>query len=275
VVDPENDAGAAAMAELFHSIGFEIADEHSYNRLVEYVEASGLRSQVERGEALIHGRCLKLGDGVEVWSVLFERGAEFYYADCRPAFRSRYVHTIAPWELLEFDEDGEAIVRGTLGAGLEVVFELQNLTETSQKLFREPQLKVGLGAIAYWIEERAEKGSQTASRFDLAERLPDYAANACESDYLITGRVLAMRDLRNPVTGAPLVWMFVDAGVIRVEVIASSLVIAGRVNIGSNIAAGVWLQGHVLAEAEVSARFEGVDPDHRTGDFWATLRRGN
>ena len=35
-------------------------------------------------------------------------------SDCRPAFRSRYVHHVQPWELIEYDEDGEAIVRGLL-----------------------------------------------------------------------------------------------------------------------------------------------------------------
>ena len=60
---------------------------------------------------------------------LREPDGELYYADCRPAFRSRYVHIIQPWELIEYDEDGEAIVHGSSPGGAEIVFELQNLTE--------------------------------------------------------------------------------------------------------------------------------------------------
>ena len=109
----ESESGdGAVMAELFEAIGFEVADEHSYNLLVEYVETNGQRTRAQRGESALHGRCWKLGDGLEVWSILYESGAELYYADCRPAFRSRYVRTILPWELVEYDEDGEAIVRG-------------------------------------------------------------------------------------------------------------------------------------------------------------------
>ncbi|HKY03728.1 MAG TPA: hypothetical protein VJQ56_02495, partial [Blastocatellia bacterium] len=61
------------MAELFDSIGFDINDEDSYNLLVECAEASGSRSVIHRGDASLHGRCWKLGDGLEVWSVLYER----------------------------------------------------------------------------------------------------------------------------------------------------------------------------------------------------------
>jgi hypothetical protein len=273
--DDEPDAGATAMAELFHSIGFDVGDENSYNRLVEYVESKGVRTNIDRGEAVLHGRCLKLGGGLEVWSVLYERGSDFYYADCRPAFRSRYYYQIGPWELIEFDEDGEAIVRGTID-GLEIVFELQNLTEISNRMFREPQLKVALAGIAYWADARPRLGgSAPHGRFELAERLEDYAENACESDYVIDGRVLALRELLNPVTGARMCWMFVDTGVIRLELIANDAVVNGRVRIGSRVTAGIWLQGHVLAESEISERYEGVDPDHEPGDSWVSLRRGN
>src|SRR5437867_13383799 len=98
--DQETAAGAV-MAELFAAIGFEVADERSYNLLVEQVESNGERTITDRGDAALHGRCWKLGEGLEVWSILYERGNDPYYADCRPAFRSRYMHTIMPWELVE------------------------------------------------------------------------------------------------------------------------------------------------------------------------------
>ena len=46
----------AVMAELFECVGFQVADEDSYNLLAEYTETSGERSLVHRGEATLHGR---------------------------------------------------------------------------------------------------------------------------------------------------------------------------------------------------------------------------
>jgi hypothetical protein len=268
------DPGAAAMAELFRAIGFEVGDEAAYNRLVEYVENNGLRSQIGRGEALLHGRCLKLGDGLEVWSVLFERGSDFYYADCRPGFRSRYVLSLSPWELIEYDEDGEALVRGALDDGFELVFELQNLTETTNRIFRDSRLRVALGGLAYWAECRpSAQGFQKG--IEAAERISDYAQIACESDYVINGSVAAVRQISNPLTGATLCWMLVDTGIVRLGVLANQSTIRGSVSIGSTLTAGIWLQGHILADDEVRARYEGVDPDHEAGDSWIRLRRGN
>ena len=273
-------ADCAVMAELFEAIGFEVADEHSYNLLVEYVETNGQRTRVQRGEAALHGRCWKLGDGLEVWSILYESGADLYYADCRPAFRSRYVRTVLPWELVEYDEDGEAIVRGAVPGVPEVVFELQNLTELDDALFRESHLHVGLAGIAY--AARVQPSSETKSptdqptyRFELAERLEGFADKACENDYVISGRVLSWRDVRNSVTAADLVWIYVDAAVIRIEVLANRRALRGELKIGAEITANIWLQGHVLEESDISARYEGVDKEYEQADFWAGLRRDN
>ena len=112
-------------------------------------------------EKALHGGCWKLGDGLEVWSILYESGAELYYADCRPAFRSRYVRTILPWELVEYDEDGEAIVRGGVPGSPEIVFELQNLTELDEAVFREPHLNVAVAGIAYAARSATEPARQT------------------------------------------------------------------------------------------------------------------
>lgn len=268
------------MAELFEAIGFEVADEHSYNLLVEYVETNGHRTRTQRGEAALHGRCWKLGDGLEVWSILYEHGAELYYADCRPAFRSRYVRTVLPWELVEYDEDGEAIVRGGVPGAPEVVFELQNLTELDDAVFRESHLHVALAGIAYAARvqpspESKQQADPPAYRFELAERLEGFADKACENDYVISGRVLSWRDVKNPVTAADLVWIYVDAAVIRIEVLANRRALRGELGIGAEITANIWLQGHVLEESDISARYEGVDREYEQADFWASLRRGN
>jgi len=276
----EEPADGAVMAELFEAIGFEVSDEHSYNLLVEYVETNGQRTRAQRGDAALHGRCWKLGDGLEVWSILYERGADLYYADCRPAFRSRYVRTILPWELVEYDEDGEAIVRGGVPGAPEVVFELQNLTELGDAVFRESHLHVALAGIAYAARvqptpEPKQIMGAPAFRFELAERLEGFADKACENDYVISGRVLSWRDVRNPVTAADLVWIYVDAAVIRIEVLVNRRALRGELKIGAEITANIWLQGHVLAETDLSARYEGVDQDYEQADFWARLRRGN
>ena len=282
VDDPlEQDAvDGAVMAELFEAIGFEVADEHSYNLLVEYVETNGLRTRTQRGEAALHGRCWKIGDGLEVWSIVYERGSELYYADCRPAFRSRYVRTVLPWELVEYDEDGEAIVRGRVPGAPEVVFELQNLTELDETVFRESHLYVGLAGIAYAARvqpspEHKQTTDPPVYRFELAERLEGFADKACENDYVVSGRVLSWRDVKNSVTAAELVWIYVDAASIRIEVLANRRALRGELKIGAEITANIWLQGHVLEESDISARYEGVDRDYEQADFWAGLRRGN
>jgi hypothetical protein len=279
-VDDPLEQDGAVMAELFEAIGFEVADEHSYNLLVEYVENNGLRTRTQRGEAALHGRCWKIGDGLEVWSIVYERGSELYYADCRPAFRSRYVRTVLPWELVEYDEDGEAIVRGRLPGAPEVVFELQNLTELDEAVFRESHLYVGLAGIAYAarVQPSAELKPVTSAplyRFELAERLEGFADKACENDYVVSGRVLSWRDVKNSVTAAELVWIYVDAGSIRIEVLANRRALRGDLKVGAEITANIWLQGHVLEERDISARYEGVDRDYEQADFWAGLRRGN
>ena len=268
------------MAELFEAIGFEVADEHSYNLLVEYVETNGHRTRTQRGDAALHGRCWKLGDGLEVWSILYERGADLYYADCRPAFRSRYVRTVLPWELVDYDEDGEAIVRGGVPGAAEIVFELQNLTELDDAVFRESHLHVALAGIAYAVRVQPTPDSKgltdlPAYRFELAERLEGFADKACENDYVISGRVLSWRDIWNPVTAADLVWLYIDAAVIRIEVLANRRALRGELKIGAEITANIWLQGHVLEESDISARYEGVDREYEQADFWAGLRRGN
>lgn len=274
-IDPELE-NSAVMAELFRTIGFQIADERSYNWLVEYVDNNGARTRAQRGDATLHGRCWKISEGLEVWSILYEQGAQFYYADCRPAFRSRYVRAILPWELIEYDEDGEAIVRGLIQEGPEVVFELQNLTEINQNVFRQSHLHVALAGLAYAASIiTSDASAKPANRFELAESLEEYAEEACENDYLISGTVLAWRDIENPVTDNNLVWAYVDAGKIRLEVLINRAALRGEIKIGAMISASIWLQGHVLVDADISARYEGVDREYEPSEFWNKLRRSN
>jgi hypothetical protein len=275
-----NEAGeSAVMTELFASVGVQVTDEPSYNSLIEYVDAAGQRSRAVRGKATLHGRCWKLGDGLEVWAVLFEQSDESYFADCRPAFRSRYPRALVPWELVEYDEDGEAVVEGTLHGGPDVVFELQNLTEIPAIEWRASHLHVAIAGLAYsaYVANYPDSVAEQYClyRFVNASEIEGLAEQACENDYVLNGRVLAWRALRNPATGAELFWVHVDAGAIRLEVIVNQRALRGQLKIGAAFSANVWLQGHVLLDAELEARYEGVDPDYLIGDFWGRLRRSN
>ncbi|HKV39957.1 MAG TPA: hypothetical protein VJX67_12150, partial [Blastocatellia bacterium] len=178
---PSSRGGDEFIAEIFKSIGFESTDDESYNVLAEYVDQTGERTCVHRGDATLHGRCWKLGGGLEVWAVLYEGPSEIYYADCRPAFRSRYVQTIEPWELTEFSEDGEALVQGKSKCGQDVVFELQNLTEVRNASTRVPALRVGLAGLASSLhldtprtQDAVLAGATRPSQFEPAASIRGY-----------------------------------------------------------------------------------------------------
>jgi hypothetical protein len=278
--DRHEPAGSNSGAgDIFEAIGFDVVDEDSYNLLAEYAERAGERSTVYRADITLHGRCWKLGDGLEVWSVIYESPSELYFADCRPAFRSRYVYSIQPWEMAEYCEDGEAIVHGKLCPGPDIFFELQNFTEVKNPLFRRHRLQVALAGLASTaaIPRRPKSGGSQylMQRFYPLSAEPDSNKDSYENEYVVSGTILAHREIHNSVTEERLVWVFVDAGKIRLEVLVNGRSIDGRPSVGSNITATVWLQGHVLQDNEISARYEGIDLGCVRSDFWAGLRRNN
>jgi len=128
------------MDATFETIGLEVPSEKAINFLAERAENQGEPTQLLRRGAVLHGRCWKLGEGLEVWTVLYESGTgDVFYANCRPGFRARYMQRIAPWALTEYDEEGEAVIHGYCdGTETEVLFELQNLTEVGTSGFRAP-----------------------------------------------------------------------------------------------------------------------------------------
>lgn len=121
----------------FETIGLEVPSEKAFNYLAERAGDQGEATQLNRRGAVLHGRCWKLGEGLEVWTVLYESGSgDVFYADCRPGFRARHIQTISPWALTEYDEEGEAVVHGFReGTDCEVLFELQNLPKLVQAAF--------------------------------------------------------------------------------------------------------------------------------------------
>src|SRR5947208_2559584 len=198
----------AHMDATFETIGLEVPSEKAINFLAERAENQGEPTQILRRGAVLHGRCWKLGDGLEVWTVLYEsETGDVFYANCRPGFRARYTQRIGPWALTEYDEEGEAVIHGYCdGTDTEVLFELQNLTEVGAAGFRVPALHVGLCGLAY--RARVCSREMSARWLPLERAVPSRAAH--ENDWILRGRVIAFKPLRNPLSGSELYWVYVD-----------------------------------------------------------------
>ncbi|HZB47064.1 MAG TPA: DUF3881 family protein [Pyrinomonadaceae bacterium] len=258
----------------FEAIGLEVPSEKDFNYLAERAGDQGEPTQLPRRGAVLHGRCWKLGEGLEVWTVLYESGTgEIFYADCRPGFRARYTQRITPWALTEYDEDGEAIVHGYCdGTETEVLFELQNLTEVGPEGFRAQELYVGLCGLAY--RARVSQGrSERAAWQPLEEAAPSRAAH--ENDWSLTGRVVSFKPLRNPLSGGELYWVYLDLERLKLEVLVNRRTLRGELQLGAMLSAEVWLQGHVLDRRALLSRYEGADTSYSKADLWSHLRRRN
>jgi hypothetical protein len=258
----------------FETIGLEVPSEKAFNYLAERAGDQGEPTQLTRRGAVLHGRCWKLGEGLEVWTVLYESGTgDIFYADCRPGFRARYTQRISPWALTEYDEEGEAVVHGYCdGTDTEVLFELQNLTEVGPGGFRAQELHVGLCGLAY--RARVCKHPQKALWQPLERSAPSRAAH--ENDWGLVGRVIAFKPLRNPLSGSELYWVYLDLERLRLEVLVNRRALrCGALQVGATLAAEVWLQGHVLDERALRSRYEGIDRAYATANFWSGLKRRN
>jgi hypothetical protein len=268
------------MEETFEAIGLDVASRKAFNHLAERAGSCGEPTRLQRRGATLHGRCWKLGDGLEVWTVLYESGTgEIFYADCRPGFRARYTQRISPWALTEYDEEGEAIVHGYCdNSETEVLFELQNLTEVGAGGFNAAALSVGLCGLAYRarvVSERRGKGGATNSVWWKPLEKVEPARAAHENDWSLCGRVLAFKPLRNPLSGSDLFWVYLDLESFKLEVLINHRALRGALKIGARVAAEIWLQGHVLDARALESRYEGVDRAVTTAEMWSRLRRKN
>jgi hypothetical protein len=262
------------MDATFETIGLEVPSEKAINFLAERAENQGEASRLTRRGAVLHGRCWKLGEGLEVWTVLYESGTgDVFYANCRPGFRARYTQRIAPWALTEYDEEGEAVIHGyCAGTDTEVLFELQNLTEVGADGFRVPALHVGLCGLAY--RARVCSREMDARWLPLERAAPSRAAH--ENDWIVRGRVIAFKPLINPLSGTELYWVYLDLDRLKLEVLVNVRALTGaRLQVGATVSAEVWLQGHVLDSRALRQQYEGVDQTCSIADLWSHFLRQN
>ncbi|HQU83829.1 MAG TPA: hypothetical protein PKY59_11915 [Pyrinomonadaceae bacterium] len=258
----------------FEAIGIEIGNESLFNDLTENVGKRGEVSRLARKSGTLHGKCLKLGEGLEVWSVLYESAnGELVFSDCRPAFRARFAQKITPWVLSEFTKDAENVIHGFLeNSETEVLFELQNLTEVGTKIFERKVLNVGLCGLAYRAEIIENSDKKFWRAFD------EVALNVIseENDWSLCGEVIAFEPLKNSFSGKDLFWIHLDIGEFKLEILVNQTAIAAeKLKVGAFLRADVWLQGHIFDEKAKRKLYEGVDWKVETVDFWKLFKKPN
>jgi hypothetical protein len=255
----------------FDAIGLEVSSETAFNNLVEDAEKRGEASTLPRKSGVLHGRCWRLGEGLEVWTVLYESEAgEITQADCRPGFRSRFSQRINPWIMTEFDEEGEALVHGFIeDTDTEVLFELQNLTEVGTKNFQHNALTVGLCGLAYKAEILSSR--QRLFWKPLAETL-----FKSENDWSLCGEIRSFQALSNPYSGNDLYWVHLNLGDFDLEILVNQRALHGdELYVGAYLRADVWLQGHIVSESTRRSAYEGVDYSVPLVKFWDKFKKLN
>lgn len=258
------------MGEPFDAIGFKVYDAASYQALAEEAQQRGALSQARREQSVLHGCCWRLGEGLEVWTVLHESDEGLFYADCRPAFRGRQHFKLFPWEIIEYEEDGEAIMRAQVqGTATELVFELQNITELKPADFRHNTLNAAIAGLAY--RARLNKHSKEPMFMPLSQRYP--RRQTAENDYAIRGNIISWRELKNPRTTSHLVWVQVAMPKFNLEVLVNKTDLEGELKRGAQLSADIWLQGHLLNPREIQARYEGLDREAAPKQYWQLLHR--
>ena len=254
----------------FDAIGLEISNQKAFNNLAEDAEKRGEVSRVARKSGVLHGHCWRLGEGLEVWTVLYESAnGEVVHADCRPGFRAQFTQRLSPWISNEFDEEGEALVHGFIeDAETEILFELQNLTEISENNFQQRTLTIGLCGLAYYAEVVPEKTRRAWKPLHQKE-------NKNENDWHLCGKIVDYRTLCNSVSGSLVYWIYLDLIDFRLEVLVNQRALKGTLEIGANLQAEVWLQGHIVNESKLRFAYEGIDYSVRPATYWQKFKRLN
>lgn len=262
------------MEVAFDAIGLEISNIKTINLLAETADERGEVSRLKRREGILHGRCWKLGEGIEVWTVLFESPAgDFFYADCRPGFRAKFQQKISPWTMTEFEEEGQVIIHGYCqNSETEILFELQNLTEVGTSSFSYSVLNVGLCGLAYQAQIISKRSDFV---WQLIEK-ESTTTSPTKNNWELVGEIISFRELRNPLSGNDLYWLYLNIGKLNLEVLVSKKMLKGqKIEKGRFLAAKIWLQGHIFDGSLFKNRYEGVEPFARTIDFWKKFKRLN
>lgn len=254
----------------FDAIGLEISNRKAFNNLAENAEKRGEVSSVACKSGILHGHCWRLGEGLEVWTVLYEsETGEVFHADCRPGFRAQFTQRLSPWISNEFDEEGEVLVHAFIeDTDTEILFELQNLTETGEENFRQRILTVGLCGLAYRAEVSGEKRK-------CIWKMPIEKETKNENDWSLCGKILDFRTLNNSVSGSVLYWIYLDLADFRLEILVNRRALKGELKRGASLHAEVWLQGHIVGESTLRAAYEGVDYSVRPSTYWQKFKKLN
>ena len=260
--------------EIFNAIGLEILKGKTLNDLAESAEKFGEASLSMRGGGIIHGRCWRIGGGLEVWKIHYESAiGEISYADCRPGFRARHTQKINSWSLYE-DEEGEAALEGyTENPAVRVFFQLQNLTEIRAVDFERKSLNVGLCGLAHCAAVSAP--DENFHWKPLAEI--SSGPKADRTDWSLCGRVQDFRLFSNPHSGKTLYWIHLDLGDLALEILVNRRTLRGanRLRVGAMIKADIWLQGHIAGQSTFHSSYEGVDWSAGSAAFWKNLKKLN
>lgn len=254
----------------FNAIGLEISNQKAFNNLAEDAEKRGEISCVARKSGILHGRCWRLGEGLEVWTVLYEsKTGEVVHADCRPGFRAQFSQRLSPWISNEFDEEGEALVHGFIeDTDTEILFELQNITEISEKYFQQQTLTIGLCGLAYRAQILEKNCKQVWKSLIEKEKKN-------ENDWKLCGKVLAFKTLNNSVSGSTLYWIYLDLADFQMEILVNQHALEGELKIGASLQAEVWLQGHIVNESTAHSAYEGIDFSVRPSTYWQKFKKLN
>jgi len=92
------------------------------------------------------------------------------------------------------------------GTDCEVLFELQNRLKLDQEVFRRRSF---MSVFAAWPIARACVARPPKTRWlPLDKAAPSRAAH--ENDWSLSGRVIAFKPLKNPLSGTDLYWIHLD-----------------------------------------------------------------
>lgn len=269
----ENDQNKP-MDPSFQAIGISFPNERAFDEFAADIDRRGEATRLLRDDGVLHGRCLKLGKGLEAWTVYYESlPGELIYADCRPAFRARQLHRIQPWILSESSAEGAAVVHGFIeDAETEILFEVQNLTEVGTNELQCKTLIVRLCGLAH----TAEVGDEPVRGTWMTKDEASLNIGGQHDIWILAGNIVAFESIRNPLSGSDLFWVLVDVRGFRLEVIVNKQMLSStRIGIGKSIRAEIWLQGHIDGVDSKIRGYEGVDRFTLTSELWRGLRRPN